>query len=364
MADQNDPAALQMMELEATALSARNGNLFWIAATVVVLYDHLSTLDLEIELVWKKKWSLVQVLFLINRYLPDAGFLYGAFVVGVTLSSVFTFYSLIWSILFAQVPIAFEGPNMVFRSSFEFNARIICMYRKKPNILYGLSTFWVVNFTVGVVFCGFTMVTVNRKNLKLILAFGSFSLSSVPIFITNTIRTCVPLNLPSWSLANWCLMLAFDLTVFVFAVSEGIRYLRDNTEVSDRRGPRRLLVMSKWAKQGRMIRILLRDSIVFPFIGLTISVFNILAWLKLKRGTLQFGAIQYMMTITAAASPILGCRLILHLRDAYYRPFANEFHNDGVSNSKTHDRVHFNGDDNTVQFSLRSMVASKISPNL
>jgi hypothetical protein len=83
-----------------------------------------------------------------------------------------------------------------------------------------------------------------------------------------------------------------------------------------------------------------------------------------KRGPLlQLGGIQYMMTITAAASPILGCRLILHLRDAYYRPFASEFHHhDGVS--KTHERVHFNGDDNTVQFSLRSMVASKINPNL
>jgi hypothetical protein len=29
MADQADPATLQMLELEATALSARNGNLFW-----------------------------------------------------------------------------------------------------------------------------------------------------------------------------------------------------------------------------------------------------------------------------------------------------------------------------------------------
>jgi hypothetical protein len=140
------------------------------------------------------------------------------------------------------------------------------MYRKKPIILYGLSAFWVANFIVAIVFCGFTMVTVNSKPRTSIVAFGSCSLFfSVPIFITNTIRTCVPLNLPSWSLANWCLMLAFDLTVFTFAVSEGIRYLKDNREISNRHSPRRFLVVSKWAKQGRMIRILLRDSIVFPF---------------------------------------------------------------------------------------------------
>jgi hypothetical protein len=32
----------------------------------------------------------------------------------------------------------------------------------------------------------------------------------------------------------------------------------------------------------------------------------------------------YMFTVTASLSPILGCRLILHLRDAYYQPFSNE----------------------------------------
>ncbi|KAF5313612.1 hypothetical protein D9611_010224 [Ephemerocybe angulata] len=53
------------------------GSLFYIACMTLVLYDHLTTLDLEIELIWKKKWSLIQVLYLINRYLPDISFLYG-----------------------------------------------------------------------------------------------------------------------------------------------------------------------------------------------------------------------------------------------------------------------------------------------
>jgi hypothetical protein len=41
----------------------------------------------------------------------------------------------------------------------------------------------------------------------------------------------------------------------------------------------------------------------------------------------QLGALQYTMNISAMGSPILGCRLILNLRDAYYRPFADEFRN-------------------------------------
>ncbi|KAF9449870.1 hypothetical protein P691DRAFT_758701 [Macrolepiota fuliginosa MF-IS2] len=42
-----------------------------VAVSVVVLYDHLTTFDLEIELIWKKKHSLVKVLFLIARYAGD-----------------------------------------------------------------------------------------------------------------------------------------------------------------------------------------------------------------------------------------------------------------------------------------------------
>ncbi|RXW24244.1 hypothetical protein EST38_g1627 [Candolleomyces aberdarensis] len=61
---------------EAAASSAWKVHLAW--STTVVVYDHLSTLDLEIELIWKKKWSLIQILFIINRYVPDAAFLYGA----------------------------------------------------------------------------------------------------------------------------------------------------------------------------------------------------------------------------------------------------------------------------------------------
>lgn len=39
---------------------------------------------------------------------------------------------------------------------------------------------------------------------------------------------------------------------------------------------------------------------------------------------LKLGALQYTMNIQAAGYPILGCRLILNLRESYYQPFAEE----------------------------------------
>ncbi|KAG2004846.1 hypothetical protein CC2G_003356 [Coprinopsis cinerea AmutBmut pab1-1] len=56
----------------------QNGLYWQVAATTAVLYDHVTTLDLEVELVWRRKWTFVQVLFVVNRYLGDALFVHGA----------------------------------------------------------------------------------------------------------------------------------------------------------------------------------------------------------------------------------------------------------------------------------------------
>ncbi|TFK35851.1 hypothetical protein BDQ12DRAFT_687671 [Crucibulum laeve] len=47
------------------------GMAYLIAATnVVLIYDYICTLDLEVTYIWSRPWSLGSVLFLINRYTP------------------------------------------------------------------------------------------------------------------------------------------------------------------------------------------------------------------------------------------------------------------------------------------------------
>ncbi|KAJ3501359.1 hypothetical protein NLJ89_g9372 [Agrocybe chaxingu] len=41
-----------------------------LAATVVFLWDYLLTLGMEVEHIWASKWTIVKVLFLIQRYIP------------------------------------------------------------------------------------------------------------------------------------------------------------------------------------------------------------------------------------------------------------------------------------------------------
>jgi len=50
-----------------------------LASSVIIYYDHLITLDREMDLIWKKKWSLSKVIFLLNRYYILAAAVFGLY---------------------------------------------------------------------------------------------------------------------------------------------------------------------------------------------------------------------------------------------------------------------------------------------
>ncbi|KAG1761038.1 hypothetical protein EDD22DRAFT_35510 [Suillus occidentalis] len=51
-------------------LDAKHFNSYWIvAASVVVVYDWVLTIGQEIELIWRQRWSLMTVLYLVIRYI-------------------------------------------------------------------------------------------------------------------------------------------------------------------------------------------------------------------------------------------------------------------------------------------------------
>ncbi|RXW23918.1 hypothetical protein EST38_g1933 [Candolleomyces aberdarensis] len=180
--------------------------------------------------------------------------------------------------------------------------RIICMYSRSRVVLFGLLVGYAAIFISGMVLAGLSMQSVG-----------------IPTFFSPSLRICIPGNIPKAGVANPFLMMAFDLAMFVLAMAEGIRYIQ-RTRTADRflQAPG-IVTGPSLSKRGPLIHVLLRDSIVFPLINLLICVFNILAFYALPE------ALPYMLVITSASFPALGCRLVLHLRDAYYRPFKDEF---------------------------------------
>lgn len=58
--------------------------------------------------------------------------------------------------------------------------------------------------------------------------------------------------------------MAFDLVIWVMSAKEGVRYLRESQELTAQASSR-YLTLKNWSKQGTLFRVLLRDSITFPF---------------------------------------------------------------------------------------------------
>ncbi|KAF8962077.1 hypothetical protein BDZ97DRAFT_1759485 [Flammula alnicola] len=66
--------------------------------------------------------------------------------------------------------------------------------------------------------------------------------------------------------------------------------------------------------------VLLRDSILFPFIALVICLTNVVGYKYFS-----FSASRINNTIAEFGTQVVGGRLILNLREVYYRPFEDEF---------------------------------------
>ncbi|KAJ2933004.1 hypothetical protein H1R20_g4071, partial [Candolleomyces eurysporus] len=182
--------------------------------------------------------------------------------------------------------------------------RIISMYRHDRRILLGLLSILGLFFVACIIVTGLTGQIVN-----------------VPVWFNPTFRSCIPTTLGVWAPTIWFLTMGFDLVVFALSAREGLRFLRDQAPL--RRASREdILSGTGWSREGTVLRILFRDSIMFPFMSVLISIINIIAFYKLPAGS-----VHYTANIAGMSSPILGCRLILNLRDAYYQPFADEFYN-------------------------------------
>ncbi|KAF5313717.1 hypothetical protein D9611_010217 [Ephemerocybe angulata] len=97
-------------------------------------------------------------------------------------------------------------------------------------------------------------------------------------------------NWPSWSSATWFIAITYDIVVVAFTVWEGLRFLKESQKemfALETDAPPGSYLKKTWSRQGK-------------------------------------GLAFYPIQATSALTPILGCRLVLNLRNAYYQPFSEE----------------------------------------
>lgn len=136
----NDPEWWPWIEFE------RVESYFAVASTVAVIYDWALTFEQEFELVWKRRWSLMSVLFLGLRY---GGILYSVMDVPASITTLFvtdagcTFFDYEQWWMFTVVNIIL-GVIMI--------ARLHAMYSRSRKMLIFLVVFFLtVSITSGVI---------------------------------------------------------------------------------------------------------------------------------------------------------------------------------------------------------------------
>ncbi|KAL0945810.1 hypothetical protein HGRIS_012096 [Hohenbuehelia grisea] len=251
-----------------------------LAAAVIIIYEHFITIDQEIDLIWKKKWSLVKCIFICNRYIGG----------GVSMGNAI---GRAWA--WVQ---AIGGYLALWAMQGILQLRAHAMASPYPSPLrIPIQHVMTVIFGCEIIAMG------------VILGFSYAHISSMPVvFERPSMSICAPSGVALlWAI--WIPAAVFETFLAACVLWVAFRHLTTQTHG----------VLS--TDQGRKLlwKVLLRDSILFPIVSVSVYIANAILW-----STLRPELVQLPESFVACATCILGSRLVLNLREAYYTPFADE----------------------------------------
>lgn len=255
-----------------------------LAVATCVIYDHITTSDLELELIWRRpKWSTVQYLFLVTRYFGDMCQIFSTYVIVRHIQLDTVDQCRLLNILQGTVL-----PITLWTMQGIMMYRISSMYSHSRKIIVLLLSAFAIEFIV--------LVASNLSSIR----------SGKPVVAPPGANICPRRKLPLMFVV-WIPIALFELLVLGLAVKVGLNYFH-----SIRREHRA-------HRRKSLAYVLLRDSIVFPLISVLMCIVNLIVMLKLS-----YIASQLTMPLSSMLPIVLGCRLILNLRETYYQPFSGE----------------------------------------
>ncbi|KZO95669.1 hypothetical protein CALVIDRAFT_564703 [Calocera viscosa TUFC12733] len=256
------------------------------AAMTALIYDHILTLSREVELIWKSSFSLVKLLFLVNRYS----------VLGVMLMQT-------WSMsgfangLNDHVPCLYHYLD-IFSAGGSCRTLFFAVSVWQLVSGGGISPFllflrvWSIygrTRTVQVVVGGLC-----AANFVAILIAASVNIWGLlrNVYYAPQVNRCVCTELPPWMWTIWVAPLLYETVIFGMIAYKTWAHMREDVQTP--------IITTLW-----------RDGILYYVVLVAVRIYTILAWI-VAPPSLFFMAIYLMLaTITTMAS-----RTILHLRAA------------------------------------------------
>ncbi|KAH6904961.1 hypothetical protein BKA70DRAFT_1294508 [Coprinopsis sp. MPI-PUGE-AT-0042] len=186
--------------------------------------------------------------------------------------------------------------------------RVVCMYSGDKRVL------WALAFALAVATLHWAIVGILMLKLKtVVLRIQSANVQDI-CYITPTGP------IPSWYWTWVIPTLIFEIVVLGLCILQGIWFACESRP-THRNGRKRGILEHLWRTRRTLASVLLRDSILFPFLNLLVAILTALLWL----GKLPPSSIDFINFAGNTSIPVIGCRLLLNLRSAYYTAFREEY---------------------------------------
>ncbi|KAH9896783.1 hypothetical protein C8Q73DRAFT_789102 [Cubamyces lactineus] len=254
-----------------------------LSSTVIILFDHIITLDQEINLIWHSHWSLGKILFLLNRY-------YALCIV------IFNNYAL------------FNNNNLTDSHSTHRSPPFSCLSWFRWQGWTGVITFVIAELILQlrlyalyfrdrrILACMVSVCLGAAASSAYVMGSGLSHITSVAVTLPHTRSTvCVPSGLPGNFYAFWIPMLISESVLCGLALFRGFQSYRPGSNV--------------FQSGRRIIEILVRDSLSYFVIIFATYLVNAILFL-----TRPDSEVEIPIGFAVALSVVMSNRLCLNVR--------------------------------------------------
>ncbi|KZP20977.1 hypothetical protein FIBSPDRAFT_954157 [Athelia psychrophila] len=271
--------SLSSAELASIVKDVQNARFATLAASVIIVFDHLITLDQEIELVWRSPWTTGKLLFFLNRYYPLSTVVFNQYVLfKINLTDE------LYVICTSNKRLSWfrwqgwSGLIAVMVAEIILQLRIYALYFLNKKVLFVVASFFIISTASAATIMGLVLSNI---------AADATSIAGV--------NFCMPLHVPRYIYAYWIPILAFESLLCGMSIFRGFQAFRQRQSV--------------FQSGKHLMTILLRDSIVYFLIIFVTYLVNCLLW-----ATGAVGLLEIPVGFTMAMSCVMGSRLVLNIR--------------------------------------------------
>ncbi|KAK7046448.1 hypothetical protein R3P38DRAFT_2873854 [Favolaschia claudopus] len=245
-----------------------------LASSAIIMFDHIITLDKEVELIWKRPWAAGKVIFIINRYYT---------MISLCVHEYYcTLLHSLNCIRFFQWQ-GWTGLIACMIAEVILQMRLYALYFLSKRVLILMASAFILSSASSAVILGTVLHRIKAH--------------AHPLPPTPT-TFCAPSNVPSYFFAFWIPIISFESLLCFLALFRGFQTFRTSGG-------------STLFQSGRhLVAILIRDSLLYFLVMFATYFTNMLVWASADPSLLEIP-----IAFSVALSCTLGNRLIFNVRE-------------------------------------------------